>query len=1054
MIHEKQIAKTLSKLRKLDEIYTDYIFEKLDEVAVHYWETAEHRYEVPGPEKPWQPIRQGMAWGQEWSSAWFKGMYLVPDALKGQPLYVSAHTDGVEALFWVNGKPDGIFTHVKEAANRGNHHTLLLTEGSEAGTAFELAFESYAGHPCVGTQPYENYRSHDGYPNRFERLFKSIDIMQRRDDVKDFVFDLRILNQLVSSEVVDAFRKGKIVNALLEVFQVLVQSPDETEECVWRPALDKARAIMKPLLEQRNGDSAPLAGIVGHSHMDTAWLWTREETIRKCARTYANVLSLMKQYPEYTFVQSSAFHTELMRRHYPDIFEGMKQRILEGRWEPNGGVWIECDCNLVSGESLVRQFLKGQRYTREHFGYTADTFWLPDTFGYSAAIPQILAGFHIQYFLTTKLSWNDTNLFPYDTFQWTGLDGTTVLTHFNFIHCWPDAETLINRIYGTSQNKGWAIKNDIQHKQVNDRRLISYGYGDGGGGPQYEMLETARRVQDVEGSPKAEHTTVARFMKELEETAVQPPAFVGELYFEGHRGTLTQMHEIKRNNRKAELALRDLEIIEVSGWLQGQHEPSPRRDEIHEILLINQFHDILPGTSIPEVHDQAIQELKDVIIEAKELTNSYLTASVEPSPHAVTVWNTLSWARTGTFELEGIETGLIAADPSLQSQYIEDAAGRGKLLVGGVEIPALGAVVIALDQGTADSSSPFEYDGIRLETPYASLIFDDHGYISSFIDKPTGRELRGSGHPLNTFLMGEDLPGSWDNWDIDMDVNGKLAAQTNLLHRELAANGPLQLRIRSEYQIGYRSTLQQDIVFYVDSPRVDFHTIIDWKEKHQLLKVGFDVDIWSQTARHEIQFGHVERSTHTNTSYDQAMFEVCTHKWTDLSESRFGVAILNDCKYGISVDGADIRLSLHKGGCHPDPRGDEGVHEVTYSLLPHQGAFSTETVIRPAYELNIPVLSVMGKVTGQAAASLLEVKATNVIVEAIKPAEEDHAYVVRLYEAERSAVRGMKLRFGTRPSKVALINMLEEEQEELVLTDSEVSLDFHAFEIKSIKVYL
>jgi alpha-mannosidase len=1056
MIHEKQIAKTLSKLRKLDDIYSDFIFEKLDEVAVQYWETDEHRYEVPGNEEPWQPIQQGMAWGQEWSSAWFKGFYRVPDALEGQPIYVSAHTDGVETLFWVNGKPDGIFTHVKEAANRGNHHTLLLTEGSNAGTVFELAFESYAGHPCVGTQPYENYRSHDGYPNRFERLYESIDIVQRRDDVKDFVFDLRILNQLVSSEVVDAFRKGKIVNALLEVFQILVQSPEETAESVWRPALTKARAIMKPLLEKRNGDSAPLAGIVGHSHMDTAWLWTRDETIRKCARTYANVLSLMKQYPEYTFVQSSAFHAELMRRHYPDIFEGMKQRILEGRWEPNGGVWIECDCNLVSGESLIRQFLKGQRYTRELFGYTADTFWLPDTFGYSAAIPQILAGFHIQYFLTTKLSWNDTNLFPYDTFKWTGLDGTTVLTHFNFIHCWPDAETLINRIYGTSQNKGWAIKNDIQHKQVNDRRLISYGYGDGGGGPQYEMLETARRVHDVEGSPKAEHMTVARFMKELEETAVHPPVFVGELYFEGHRGTLTQMHEIKRNNRKAELALRDLEIIEVSGWLHGLYEPSPRREEIYEILLINQFHDILPGTSIPEVHDQAIRELNEVIIEAKELTNGFLAASIKPNPNAITMWNTLSWTRTGTIELEGVEQGLIPADPSLRSQFIEDVAGRRKMLVGCVEIPALGAKTIALSQGTEGSPSPFEYDGKQLETPYASLTFDDDGYISSFIDKPTGRELRGSGYPLNTFLMGEDLPGAWDNWDIDFDVNDKLSAQTNLLHRELAANGPLQLRIRSEYQIGYHSSLKQDIVFYTDSPRVDFHTIIDWKEKHQLLKVGFDVDIWSQTARHEIQFGHVERSTHTNTSYDQAMFEVCTHKWTDLSESRFGAAILNDCKYGISVDGADIRLSLHKGGCHPDPRGDEGVHEVTYSLLPHKGAFSTETVIRPAYELNIHVLSVKGGVSDQAAASLLEVEATNVIVEAIKPAEQDHAYVVRLYEAERSAVKGMKLRFGAVPRKVELINMLEEELEELEeleLSGSEVSLDFHAFEIKSIKVY-
>jgi alpha-mannosidase len=1051
MINSKHIAKTMSKLKKLEDVYAKYIFEKASDLQFRYMETDEHLHHVPGDEWPWQPVAQGTPWGHAWGSVWFKGTFKVPASLQGQKLFISAQTDAVETFFWVDGKPRGIFTHPVESSNLGQHGTLLLADDCEAGTVFELAFEGYAGNPVIGTQPYEYYNSADGYPYRFERVFQSIDVMLCREDVKAFVFDLRTLNQVVASDAVDEFRKAKIVNGLLDVFQVIVQSPEDVPEVIWRQSLADARAIMKPLLDRKNSESAPRAGLIGHSHMDTAWLWTRDETIRKCARTYANVLNLMEQYPEYTFVQSSAFHAELMRRHYPDIFEGIKRRVAEGRWEPNGGVWIECDCNLVSGESMIRQFLKGQRYTREHFGYTADTFWLPDTFGYSAAIPQIMAGFHIEYFLTTKLSWNDTNPFPFDTFRWRGLDGTTVLTHFNSIHCWPDAETLLNRIYGNGTGNGTAIRNDITHKHVNDRRLISYGFGDGGGGPKYEMLEAARRVRDLEGVPKAEHTTVGEFMRELEEASVKPPVHVGELYLEGHRGTLTQMHQIKRNNRKAEFALRNLDFMETVGWLNGTSQPSARREDLYEIMLINQFHDILPGTSLPEVHDRAIREVGEVISETEDMVANLMAATVRPDASKVTVWNTLSWPRAGTISVQGVDELFVPEDVSMPSQRIEDVTGRKKLLVGGVVIPEMGATTIPLKQGASTATSPFQYDGKRLETPFAIIIFDELGYIVSFLDKASGRELRGNGHPLNAFLMGEDVPGAWDNWDIDRDLNGKLRLQTGLIQREVAADGPLQLRIRSHYRIGYHSTLKQDMVFHNDSPRIDFETIIDWKEKHQFLKVGFDVNIWSLTARHETQFGYVDRPTHANTPYDQGMFEVCAHKWTDLSENRFGIAILNDCKYGVSVEGSDIRLSLHKGGCHPDSRGDEGVHEVTYAFLPHNDGFGAENVIRPAYELNVPILSVFGFPVSEIR-SFVEIDAPNVILEAVKPAEEDRAYILRLYEAERSGTL-VNIRFGTVPKKVLLVNLLEEELEELQLHETQLVLPFRAFEIKSLKVF-
>jgi alpha-mannosidase len=1048
MIHTKHRGKTLGKLKKLDEVYTSLIFVKIGEIAVDFFETEEHRYQVPGSKEEWQTAQQGQTWGKEWSSAWFKGQYTVPEALHGQKLFIRAQTDGVETLFWVNGKPSGIFTHKHEAANRGNHHTLLLTEEAQTGASLELAFEAYAGHPCVGTQPYQLSEGNFSGTQRYERTFHSIDVMIRRDDVNDFVFDLRTLQQVASAGAVDPFRRAKIENALLELFPLLVQSPDEVPEEQWRLPLGQARATMKPLLDKRTSPSAPTTGLIGHSHMDTAWLWTRDETIRKCARTYANALRLMDQYPEYTFIQSSAFHAELMRRHYPDIFEGMKRRIAEGRWEINGGVWIECDCNLVSGESLVRQFLVGQRYTREHFDYTADIFWLPDTFGYSAAIPQIMAGSNVRYFLTTKLSWNDTNHFPYDTFYWQGLDGTKVLTHFNTIHCWPDAETLIDRVY--------APHNAIAHKQVNDSRLVSYGFGDGGGGPQYEMLEMARRAADLEGVPKSEHTTASRFMQKLETEAVKPPLHVGELYFEGHRGTLTQMHQIKRNNRKAEFALRNLELLESLAVANGESPNRKRLEALYELLLINQFHDILPGTSIPEVHDRAIREVGEVICKAEAATADILAKESTRDEYAITVWNTLSWDRTDAIALEDIGQGLYPADESLASQRITDAFGSEKLLIGGATVPSIGSLLIPLSRHSSTAAeTPFLYDKAAntLDTPHSFIRFDEFGYIASFVDKGAGRELCGSGHPLNAFLMGEDLPGAWDNWDIDRDVFDKLELQTGLAAREISSDGPLQFRIRSEYRIGRQSSLTQHMVFHADTAKVDFETVIDWKEQHQLLKVGFDVAVLAHLARHEVQYGHVERPTHTNTPYDQGMFEVCAHKWTDLSENRYGVALLNDCKYGISVHGSDMRLSLHKGGTHPDPRGDAGVHRVTYSFLPHAAGFSAESVIRPAYELNVPLLAVKGRGSRQGD-SFLSIDAPNVIIETVKPAEDGEAYVIRLYEAERSAVTGASLTFGKAPSRLIAATMLEDELFELPFNCNRVSLDFGAFEIKTLKIFI
>lgn len=1032
------------KLNRLAQTYESLVFEPAAMVPAEFLETREHLRAVPGDGEEWRPAGPGTEWGAPWTSAWFRGEFRVTPELAGRALFLRARTDALEALLWIDGKPAGIFTHARDGAQIGNHHALLITPGAAAGETIRLALEAYAGHPCEGSQPFDSGSTQNRYPARYPKRFEAMEIAVRRDDIMGFVFDLKTLAQLFGSLPENSFRRGKIARVLEAVFQLVPQDPKNRPESVWRPPLMLAREAMAEALASPAEPSAPMAGLVGHSHLDTAWMWTLDETARKAARTYSNVLSLMDQYPEFTFIQSTPFHAELMRRHYPAVWNGIVKRVAEGRWEPNGGMWIECDCNLTGGESMVRQFLKGIRFTREHFGYTPDTFWLPDTFGYNAAIPQIMLGCGLKYFLTTKLTWNEVNTFPYDTFWWQGLDGSRVLAHFNDIQCWPDPETLLAKLQGGGPKDFRSVENFIQHKDVNDRRLISYGMGDGGGGPQFEMIEMARRCRDLEGCPRASHTTVSQFMRELEETAVHPPLHVGELYVEGHRGSLTSIHQIKRGNRKAEIALRDAEILLVANGREADAPLRARLSACWETLLINQFHDILPGTSIPEVHDRAVSELEEVIQEARRIAGE---AAGPATQETRTLWNTLSWDRTGCISIPAPAGDMVPGSGVRwqKSLNIDDEP----TLVVQAAIPSLGALEIPMERSKKAPAveSPFRYDGKSLASPHLTMEFDRAGRITSLRTHAANREVCLSGGTWNGFLFGEDVPEAWDNWDIDDDQALKLAPQEEMLSREVVADGPLQFRLRSTFRIGSGSHLTQDLILNPDNPRVDFESRLDWRERHALLKVRFQTPILPQAARHEIPFGHVMRPAFRNNRFEAVKFEVCNHKWTDLSENRHGVAILNDCKYGISVAGGEMRLTLMKGGLHPDPRGDAGVHKFTYSLLPHEGGFSAETVIRQAYELNTePVCG-----SGRPRPPLFTISESNIICEAVKPAEDGNGYMVRLYEAEGSSGRA-SLRFRERPGSVSVNNLLEEDLGNLPVAQNAVEIDFHAFEIVTLRV--
>lgn len=1020
------------------------MFTKVDTVPAWMWETEEHLRAVPGKDLPWVQFPEGTRWGAPWGTAWFRGEWVVPSDFNGKRLFLRAETDGVETMLWVDGVPRGIFTHARDSAGLGNHHTLLIAQQAVAGRKIEFALEAYAGHPCVGTQPFDVSLAPERYPNNYERYFRGMHIMERDDAVVDFVFDLSALLKLFRALPETSFRRGHLAGVLEKVFSVVALNP--ASKAGWREGLAAARELMRDALARPAESSAPTAGLVGHSHLDSAWLWTLDETIRKAARTYSNVLSLMDQYPEFTFIQSTPYHADLMRRHYPAVWQGIVRRVQDGRWEPNGGMWIECDCNLTGGEAMVRQFLKGIGFTREHFSYTPDTFWLPDTFGYNGAIPQIMRGCGLKYFLTTKLTWNEVNTFPFDTFWWQGVDGSRVLVHFNETHCTPDPGTLIGKLNGGGQKDFRTVQNFVLHKDVNDRRLISYGFGDGGGGPEFEMIESARRCEDLEGCPRASHTTASAFMKELETRLERAPVHYGELYVEGHRGSLTSMAQIKRGNRKAELALRDAEILSVLGGTAPLSAAHESLEPLWDILLVNQFHDILPGTSLPEVHDRAVAELTSVISRADKLAIEW---TGEQQGGSVTFWNTLSWDRRETVWLPRAGGEELKAPPGSPWQLINRLDGSEGILFE-ASVPALGSrryELLPVGKEPPAGGVVFSFDGEILETPMLRMVFGASGEIISLRMREGGWEVCRSGGALNLFLCGEDVPEAWDAWNIDADHHLKLLPQRELLERFVVSSGPLQFRLRSRYRIGEESQLIQDLIVHADSARVDFESRLDWKERHALLKVAFETTLRASHARHEIPFGHIERPIHRNNSYELPKFEVGQHKWSAISETRRGVALLNDCKYGLSTGEGAMRLTLAKGGLHPDPRGDRGGHDFTYTFLPYNGPFTAPAVIRPGYELNLP-LRAGG---GEERESLLQVLSAQLVLEAMKPAEDGRGFIVRLYEAEGSS--GEAEIFFTGPvGEVCLVNLLEEKQETLGLIGRSIRVQFSPFQIISLRV--
>jgi alpha-mannosidase len=820
-----------------------------------------------------------------------------------------------------------------------------------------------------------------------------------------------------------------------------------------REAVREARRVLSARLERIKEEYPPVGrlALTGHAHLDLAWLWPVAETRRKARRTFASVLQLMDRYEDFTFNQSSAQLYEWIESDAPDIFERVRARVAEGRWEPVGGSWVEADCQIPGGESFARQLFYGQRYFEERFGLRCSVAWFPDTFGYSPGLPQLLRGAGLSGFFTYKLNWSETNDFPHDLFVWEGIDGSRVIAH-TFENPGTDYNGDIAPLdlHGTWRN--------FRGKRRHPESIFSFGWGDGGGGPSEKMLENYARLRDFPAMPRLRMARVDEFFAALGEEGL--PRWVGELYLELHRGTLTTQAWVKKLNREAEHRLLEAEALAVLAARRGAEYPASGLERLWKRLLLNQFHDILPGTSISEVYEDAHRELEETVKGAEELrdrASRELTAEDAGSTQGVILANAALHPRPLT-ALLAVDRGVTVAGTDgelLPAQHTAEG-----LLVHAPErsVPGLGWTPLALLADAPEAATPGVPSAVRvresgrgtaIENELLRVEIGADGSIHSVYDKEVGREvLKGRGNRLLAYV---DKPPNWDAWDIHRDYALEGEEIPGAERVEVVEDGPLRAAVRVERSFR-GSRISQAYRLLSASRRLDVETRVEWHERQVLLRALFPVAVRSHEATFETMYGVVRRPTHRNTSWDEARFEVGAHRFADISEPGYGVAILNDGKYGHSARDGVLGISLLKSPLYPDPLADEGEHRFTYSLFPHPGDWTRAGVTREAFSLNSPLIAGVGG-RGTSEYGLVVAEGVELALGSLKGAEDGRGTILRLYEPH--GARGpATLRFASGIDRAARVNLLEEPVGEVEARGDEVLLDVRPFEVLTLRVEL
>ncbi|MDY5221383.1 MAG: glycoside hydrolase family 38 C-terminal domain-containing protein [Eubacteriales bacterium] len=957
------------------------------------------------------PMPVGTAWGRTWEYCWLRGDITLDGRAQGQRIVMDLRAGG-EATLFVDGEVFG--TRRAEWVHVPHHYICdqILTSDGRPGQRFHLLMEAYAGHDypertfntcATGPVREGDYEPRD--PQEPRQVIGRSTWGVWHEEAYQLWLDVTTLRDLLSVTDETTLRAARIEEAL-EAFTLAVDFEQPREDRL-RDYVH-ARELLRPALEACNGSTMPRFAAIGNAHIDVCWLWPYRETQRKVARTFAQQIRLMELYPDYKFIQSQPQTYLICKQLYPKLYARVKEKIRAGQWIADGSMWVEPDTNMTSGESLIRQILHGKRFYREEFCVDCRLLWLPDSFGYSAALPQILRGCGVEYLTTQKIFWtyNGSDRFPYHYFTWQGMDGSEITT---FLHTDYTSRTDVATVAGRWRDR-------VQKRDLS-RFLLPFGYGDGGGGPCRDHIEYVRREKDLEGAPRVAFEGPMEFFADCAQDGAPANRYVGELYFQCHRGTYTSQAAIKRGNRKCELALREAEIWSVAAQDRLAY-PYEALDRCWKGVLFNQFHDILPGSSIARVYEEACRLHDEVLSDATAITDGACRSLISGS--GKTYFNSLSWPRRW---------------------LVKTKRGYGR-----VTIPPCGWSS-RVDESLPDVpvTAEMEKDEVVLGNGLLTLRINARGELIECRDAQGHSRINGKANVLKLY---KDVPRLFDAWDIDSNYDCCPVALEEEGDISLVEATPWRAVVEVKRRVD-TSDWTQRISLEADSMQINFETQVDWHEKHRLLKVAFPTGIHAEEGINEIQFGFIKRPTHRSRPYDADRFEVCNHRYTALCEENRGAAVLNDCKYGVSMLGDEIALTLLRAPTSPDLHADQGQHCFTYSYYLWNGPFVESGVVRAGYELNVPVTVADGAAEDF---SLLSVDMPNVIVETVKAAEDGSGDVIlRLYESKHASCDAV-LTLNMPAASVCACDMLENPAEDLPLRDGRVPLHFRAFEVRTLRI--
>ncbi|MFC5404345.1 alpha-mannosidase [Cohnella soli] len=980
------------------------IYEKIAPLSVVAYATKEPVTFAEREAGERMELKAGERWGERWDCAWFHFHGVVPATAAGNKVVLLLDVNGELCLFDEEGTPTQGLTNVNSEFD--------LSLGLPGKRVVHVA-DPASGEEIIDL--WADAGNNDLFGYYRSGTLKEADIAICREETRGLYYDYEVLLDLAVALDDKSARRERIMQGLYDVHLLLRNWSEEN--------VARARGILSPLLEKKGGDPTLRASAIGHAHIDLAWLWPIRETYRKGARTFATVLRLMERYPDYVFGASQPQLYAWIKEQHPKLYAQVKERIAEGRWEAQGAMWVEPDSNVAGGEALARQILYGKRFFQEEFGLGMRMLWVPDIFGYSAALPQLLKLSGVDYVMTQKLSWNTHNDHPHHTFHWEGIDGSRVLTHL------PPEDTYNGPALPRSFVKA---EREYLDKNVSEHCLVLFGIGDGGGGPGEEHLERLARQRNLSGIIPAEQEHALHFFEKLEANSDRYKTWKGELYLEKHQGTLTSQARNKRYNRKLEKSLRELEFAASLALAAGGAYPSEELETIWKEVLLYQFHDILPGSSIKRVFDESLARYEALSIRVEEMIrDAYRVASSSVScdggmSPSVIAFNSVPWERSEWLEVDGGWTRVTI--PAMGYRALDGAA-----------------VVAEPSAGLMASAQKIENDLIRVS-------LNDDGSVSSIFDKALGREAIASGQAGNALYVYVD---NGDAWDFPEDYAGAAPDKFELVDTEASVDGPKAVVVQ-RYRYG-RSTLTQKIILTSGSKRVDFDTECDWNEDGRMLRASFPVNVYTDQVNCEIQFGHLKRQTHQNTMWDYAKDEICAHHWIDLSQPDFGVSLLNDCKYGFSAKGNVMDVNLLRSPSFPDEACDRAIHRFVYAILPHEGDFIQAEVYKEGYELNVPVRLSDNAPERSGAASLptsaFELGSSRTMIEAVKKAEDGNSLIVRLYETAGSDADTF-LQVNLPHSGACLTDLMENPIGELKGEGGRYPLHFSPFEIKTVKVDL